>query len=180
MQVYRESICPLLVIWLLPPCHPRWLSWNWNHKHLRWHSTKSKPVFHRKCGCLENPWNSETTTMEPKNPKRSQHGFCMFLHVFEYSLLASLVASHNKPGVCRKKQYTVDGSEILHHLGCTKICKSWAILHIDWCRIPSINSMTVKVVWLFWTLQLWSRLNSNMNLASTSEQSQKTHSNITW
>ena len=31
--------------------------------------------------------------------------------------------------------------EILHHLGCVKLCKYWDKLHIVWCRISSINSM---------------------------------------
>ena len=31
--------------------------------------------------------------------------------------------------------------EILHHLGCVKPCKYWYKLHINWCRISSINSM---------------------------------------
>ena len=34
--------------------------------------------------------------------------------------------------------------EILHHLGCIKLCKSWDIYHINWCRSPSINGRTRK------------------------------------
>ena len=34
--------------------------------------------------------------------------------------------------------------EILHHLRCIKPCKSWDILHINWCRISSINSVIPK------------------------------------
>ena len=34
--------------------------------------------------------------------------------------------------------------EILHHLGCIKSCKSWDKLHINWCRISSINSTTPR------------------------------------
>ena len=30
--------------------------------------------------------------------------------------------------------------EILHQLGCIKPCKYWDKLHINWCRISSINS----------------------------------------
>ena len=30
--------------------------------------------------------------------------------------------------------------EILHHLGCIKLCKFRGIYHINWCRICSINS----------------------------------------
>ena len=30
--------------------------------------------------------------------------------------------------------------EILHHLGCTKLCESWDRLLVNWCRISSINS----------------------------------------
>ena len=33
--------------------------------------------------------------------------------------------------------------EILHHLGCIKPCKSWDKLLINWCRISSINSITL-------------------------------------
>ena len=31
--------------------------------------------------------------------------------------------------------------EILHHRGCTTLCKQWDIYHIIWCRISSINIM---------------------------------------
>ena len=31
--------------------------------------------------------------------------------------------------------------ETLHHLGCIKPCKFWDKLHINWCRISSINNM---------------------------------------
>ena len=34
--------------------------------------------------------------------------------------------------------------EILHHLGCIKLCKTCDIHHINWCRISSINSIWVK------------------------------------
>ena len=37
--------------------------------------------------------------------------------------------------------------EILHHLGCIKPCKSWDKLHINWCRISSINSMHHVYPW---------------------------------
>ena len=33
--------------------------------------------------------------------------------------------------------------EILHHLGCIKPCKKWDNLPIKWCRISSINSITI-------------------------------------
>ena len=32
--------------------------------------------------------------------------------------------------------------DILHHLGCVKPCKYWDKLHINWCRISSINRMS--------------------------------------
>ena len=32
--------------------------------------------------------------------------------------------------------------DILHYLGCIKICKWYNIYHISWCRISSINSIT--------------------------------------
>jgi len=35
--------------------------------------------------------------------------------------------------------------EILHHLRCTKPCKLWDNLSINWCRISSINSITGHV-----------------------------------
>ena len=34
--------------------------------------------------------------------------------------------------------------EILHHLGFVKPCKYWDKLHISWCRISSINSISRK------------------------------------
>ena len=43
--------------------------------------------------------------------------------------------------------------EILHHLGCIKPCEYWWILHINWCRISSINSIKLEktyVVILSW------------------------------
>ena len=36
-------------------------------------------------------------------------------------------------------------AEILHHLKCKKTCKYWEKLPINWCRISSINSITVKL-----------------------------------
>ena len=36
--------------------------------------------------------------------------------------------------------------EILQRLGCIKPCKWWDALHINWCRISSINSMFKKVL----------------------------------
>ena len=38
---------------------------------------------------------------------------------------------------------TVEGSEILHHMGCTKPCKTLDKLPINWCRISSINSIVI-------------------------------------
>ena len=35
--------------------------------------------------------------------------------------------------------------EILHHLGCIKPCTYWDKLHINWCRISSINSITLLI-----------------------------------
>ena len=35
-------------------------------------------------------------------------------------------------------------AEILHHLTCMKPCRSWDKLPINWCRIPAINSTTIK------------------------------------
>ena len=39
--------------------------------------------------------------------------------------------------------------EILHHLLALKPCETWYILHINWCRISSINSINhfLKVFW---------------------------------
>ena len=34
--------------------------------------------------------------------------------------------------------------EILHHPTCMKPCKKWNIYHISWCRISSINSMSLN------------------------------------
>jgi len=40
---------------------------------------------------------------------------------------------------------------ILHHLGCIKPCKYWDKLHINWCRISSINSISLQLhQTLFW------------------------------
>jgi len=33
--------------------------------------------------------------------------------------------------------------EILHHLTCMSPCKEWDIYHINWCRISSINRISV-------------------------------------
>ena len=35
-------------------------------------------------------------------------------------------------------------AEIPHHLKCKKTCKYWEKLHINWCRISAINSITRK------------------------------------
>ena len=50
------------------------------------------------------------------------------------------------PMLEHQSAHTVDGSEILHHLGCLKPWKSCNIRHINWCRISSINSITLILV----------------------------------
>ena len=59
--------------------------------------------------------------------------------------------------------------EILHHLRCIKPCKYWWILHINWCRISSINSIN-DGIFTCWQLRIWSQhlshfLNSTKLLA---------------
>ena len=45
-----------------------------------------------------------------------------------------------------KLQLILMMAEILHHLVCMKPCKYWDKLHINWCRISSINSMSVSII----------------------------------
>ena len=53
-------------------------------------------------------------------------------------------------------QHSVDGRNLQQAaFGCTKPCKWWDIYHINWCRIPSINSINL----IF--LDLWNWYTSN-------------------
>ena len=51
---------------------------------------------------------------------------------------------HRRSTIEGTKQKTISYlllmQEILHRLGCVKPCKQWDKLHINWCRISSINS----------------------------------------
>ena len=55
-----------------------------------------------------------------------------------------------KPWLLTFDPNAVDGSEILHHLGCIKPCKQWENYQPQLVsRISSINSMALKY-WLFY------------------------------
>ena len=61
------------------------------------------------------------------------------------------ITSQRPKGVTLVKQLQRLMEEILHHLAYMKPCKSWDIYHINWCRISSINSITVTVYFcMFW------------------------------
>ena len=61
------------------------------------------------------------------------------------------ITSQRPKGVTLVKQLLRLMEELLHHLAYKKPCKSWDIYHINWCRISSINGITVTVyVRMFW------------------------------
>ena len=67
------------------------------------------------------------------------------------------ITSQRPKGVTLVKQLLRLMEEILHHLAYIKPCKSWDIYHINWCRISSINSITVTVYFRMFWLQKGSR-----------------------
>ena len=50
----------------------------------------------------------------------------------------------NHVGIIHHTQILLLMDEILHHLGCRKLCKTCDIYDINWRRISSINSMNIK------------------------------------
>ena len=110
----------------------------WGYHHLRKHPSRGWKTYPVVWGCFEF---SSRILKNNQDDSWFRYILCrvpvwLWIHMVPEFWDGSLLPKNGYS----KVRFVLLMEEILHHLGCKEPCKQWNIYHINWCRIPSINS----------------------------------------